>query len=99
MQFSLIFVLALALIAERICPRASKVRASVQKLLFWNGSIRLFMEGYLDIALFSMLNIYEEYKIEGLIVIDVSNITAYCMLALCGGVPIVLLIHGFIFRK
>ena len=38
-------------------PKASVLRNKVSAYLYWNGSIRFMMEGYMDIVLFSLMNI------------------------------------------
>ena len=47
--------LLLYLLAKAV-PKAGVLRNKVSSYLYWNGSIRFFMEGYMDFALFSLVN-------------------------------------------
>ena len=47
----LLFILA------KIIIKISKVKSKVARYLYWNGSIRFFMEGYFDFLLFAMINV------------------------------------------
>ena len=69
------------------------VRQRVQYNLFWNGSLRIFMEAYLDIAVMSLLNIHEVVWPEGLEAVRFSNLQSYIILALCVTLPLLLLCH------
>jgi len=50
-HLSAIFLLLVLYLLARCCPRANRWREKVQYYLFWNGSIRLFMEAYMDLKI------------------------------------------------
>ena len=83
----------------RCSQRADTIRQKVQIYLFWNGSIRLFMEAFLDFALFSMLNISQIQWIAGLASVEASNVLSYIIFTLCALVPIILCVFAFCKRK
>ena len=68
-----------------------KQRKSVQNYLFWSGSIRMFIEAYLDLVLFSLLNITSIYWPDGLEFVLSSNWMSYVIYTLCVIIPLVLL--------
>ena len=60
LHFSVILVLIFVYLMARCCACAARLHTRVQYYLFWNGSIRLFMEAYMEFALFALMNIHEE---------------------------------------
>jgi len=51
------FVLLALLLLARCSARAKAWSNSLHYFLFWNGSIRLLMEGYTEFLLFALLNV------------------------------------------
>ncbi len=41
----------------KLCPKARCVADKAEEYVFWNGSMRFFMEGYLDFCMLSLLNV------------------------------------------
>ena len=56
---ALCFVHLLLIGLAKLCPKTSFLSDKVRYYLYWNGSIRFFMEGYLDFALLALLNVNE----------------------------------------
>ena len=38
-------------------PKVNPVRRKVSLYLYWNGTIRFFMEGYMDFAFYALMNL------------------------------------------
>ena len=53
----LTFLWLLLLLLAKIAPKTSFLSNKVRRFLIWNGSIRFFMEGYLDFALMALINV------------------------------------------
>lgn len=47
----------LLLFVAKAIPKTSCLNDKVKRYLYWNGSIRFFMEGYLDFALMALINV------------------------------------------
>ena len=86
-------------VIEKICKCAKRIRAKLEEIVLWNSSIRVFMSGYIDICLFSMINIAEILWIDGLDIVKASNIMSFSMVVICSLVPFVLLGHAYLRRK
>ena len=56
-QISLVFVHMLLYLVAAAIPKAGGLRNKVSAYLYWNGSIRFMMESYMDIVLFSLMNV------------------------------------------
>ena len=67
--------------------------------LFWNGSIRLYMEAFLDACLFTTINMVEMEWPEGIHIVTVSNWLAYISFGFCSTLPIILSIYLCANRK
>jgi len=92
LHLSLFLVLLIMISFSRFNARCRRYRGKLESHLFWNGSIRLFMEAYLDFALFSMLNIRSMEWPEGLLAVSASNYLACICFGLCASVPFILVI-------
>ena len=68
-------------------------KKSMNSYLFANGSLRLFMEAYLNLTLFSFLNMYELEWIEGIPASTASNIFAMFVSATVCILPVFILIY------
>ena len=94
LHFSLVIVMLILYFIGAQSQRVSSLNNKLKNYLFWNGSIRLFMEAYLDFALFSMLNISEIQWPEGQVIVAISNYLSYVLLGLCGFIPTILCIFA-----
>ena len=56
-QTSLVFVHMLLYLVAAAIPKTGVLRNKVSAYLYWNGSIRFMMESYMDIVLFSFMNV------------------------------------------
>ena len=92
-QVSLFFVFILVWILAKCCKRIRNTKEKLRYYLFWNGTIRIFMEGYLDFTLMSLLNIREIFWQENLLSVTICNYFAIVMTCLCGLIPIILFIY------
>ena len=91
---SLLPLILIFWVIEKICKCAKRIRAKLEEIVLWNSSIRVFMSGYIDICLFSMINIAEILWIDGLDIVKASNIMSFSMVVICSLVPFVLLGHA-----
>ena len=58
LQISLLSLIILIVIFERsCCSRLKKLRNKLSNFVFWNGTIRIFLEVYLELFLFSLMDI------------------------------------------
>ena len=98
-HFSLITILLILYLITRCCKRLTKARDWMKYYLFWNGSIRLFMEAYLELVLFALLNVSEvDWAYPGLKSIRASNYSSYVILGLCCTLPLLLLGLAYCYR-
>ena len=66
------------------------VRQKLQKMLFWNGLIGLFMELYMELGLLSMYNLNKlEWK-SGSTLYTASNVLAIVSMALVSALPLLM---------
>lgn len=56
-QISLVFLHMLFYLLAAAVPKTSIIKNKVSAYLYWNGSIRFMMESYMDIVLFSLMNV------------------------------------------
>ena len=61
--------------------------------MYWNGTIRIFMEGYIDLTLFAMLNINEIFWNEDIKAVSVCNWISIIILGLSMAMPLIMLIY------
>ena len=90
MHFSFFPLLILLPIITRCIPKLGSKIAPLKDYLFWNGTIRMFMEAYLEFCIFSMMNIRELKWIENQTTISVNNFLCLFMIALVVLIPFVL---------
>ena len=88
LHFAFIPILILLPILSRCIPKIKPKIAPMQNYLFWNGTIRLFMEAYLEFCLFALLNISALSWPEGLECVELSNWLAIVLVALTIAIPI-----------
>ena len=82
--------LLLALLAK-VVSRTQRIRDKVSSYLYWNGSIRFMMEGYMDFCLFTLINLKELKWNDPFFAIHASNIFAIVLIVLLIGLPIFLI--------
>lgn len=85
--FALIWILA------RLSKHVKILKDKLQYYLFWNGTIRIFMEGYLDFTLMSLLNLRDIFWDDSLISVTICNYFAIVMMSLCVIIPVVLFLY------
>ena len=98
LHFSLIALLLLVCSIKKCLP---KVVTKFQHYLFWNGSIRLFIEVYLDMVLFSLFNLYEAQRTIQLDTeaVFISFWVSIAVMTICTCVPLILLVYFVKHRK
>ena len=78
------FVFVIACGAKRFPKVAGRMHALGNKYLYWNGTIRFLIEGYLDMALFSVMNIAAIDWDTSFIGVNLCNyLTVALLLVLC----------------
>ena len=75
-QFGVVIGLIVLVIAAKKYPKVLDKKKKLRDYLFANGSIRLYMLAYLNLNLFSALNIAEMRWQPGLKVVNLSNVFA-----------------------
>ena len=80
---------------SRCSNRIKLQRNQVRDSLLWHGSIRYFMEAYLDYTMMAMLNIEEVEKVLDFDFIIATNWSSRVTICMCGLIPILLLGHSF----
>ena len=74
LQLSLISLLPIIFSLEKCCfPKLRSSRQQLVYFIFWNGSIRIFLELFLELFLFSLLNLAELESDSGNEGIEASN--------------------------
>ena len=73
--------------------RITSLKDKLRYYLFWNGTIRIFMECYLDFTLMSLLNLREMFWQENLMAVTICNWFAIVMTVLCFVIPIILFVY------
>ena len=81
------------LLARCCCPKMQKHVDSLGSYLYWTGSMRLFVEGYMDIALFTFMNLkHVEWDSE--VAVNVaSTLAASFLLVIIVVLPVAVLIY------
>ena len=80
-------VLILILVAKR-SRHVKIVSDKAGAYLFWNGSIRFLMEGYLDFCLFAMMNAVAMDWSEQFLIVTICNYVTIFMLGIIIGFPV-----------
>ena len=89
-----IFYVLLVWPASKLCPKVAKITKKLRGFLFWNGTMRFFIESYMDIALFTMLNLKEYEWDYDFSLITASHVLAFVMVVVITLGPVALLV-GF----
>mmetsp|Transcript_20920 Transcript_20920/g.28177 ORF Transcript_20920/g.28177 Transcript_20920/m.28177 type:complete len:315 (-) Transcript_20920:320-1264(-) len=92
-QFGLVFVFIILFFAVRKYPKHTDKKDKLKNYLFSNGTVRLYMLAYLNLCLFSLLNISEMRWIDGIKAQAASNVISIMIFASTIIVPIVLLAY------
>ena len=82
-------------LVARMVSKANRLKSKVANYVYWNGSIRFFMEGYFDFVMFALINfkmINWEITNEDFWAVTLSNILASVLLILSLSLPIILII-------
>ena len=85
------FIILLYL-AARKSTKLNKVKDKASSYFFWNGSFRFLMETYLDICLFSLLNLRFLDWSGDFLLITICNYSAYFLVGVVTIFPIFVLI-------
>ena len=80
-------------IASKLCKRGKKIRKKMSKYFFWNGLIRLWMEAYFDLILYSIINEETLFWDRKLFYLTVSNILSLICLGLSSVLPLIFLLY------
>ena len=96
-HFALVIPHFLLFIVARMISKVNKLKSKVSNYVYWNGSIRFFMEGYFDFFMFSMINlkmIMTDWDVisEDFWAVSSSNVLACTLIALSLSLPIILVI-------
>ena len=91
-QFGFVALHFLLYLLAKAIPKTDRLREKVSSYLYWNGTIRFVMEGYMDIVLFSMLNIEDLNWEDSFWAVKVSNYLAIVLTAVLSGLPIFFII-------
>lgn len=90
--FALVLVyLALQPVAKKCGGRVRKARNAIGKRLFWNATIRFFVEAYLQFAMQALLNLKTMQSYDGLGNLYYNNVFAIMMAIAVVVLPIVLI--------
>lgn len=87
-QISLVAVHVLLYLLAKAVQKAGTLRNKVARYLYWNGSIRFMVESYLDIVLFSLLNVKSLDWSSPFWEVHASNLTAIALTAVFCGLPL-----------
>ena len=75
-----------------ICPKVEKRTVKFRNLLFWGGTSRFFIESYVQITLYTLLNLKEFEWDKDFPLITLSDVLSIVSLAAIVTLPIVLVI-------
>ena len=87
-QIGFVVLHFLLLLLTEAIPKVGVLKNKVYRYLYWNGSIRFMMEGYMDIVLFSLLNIESMNWDDTFWAVTASNYIAIALTVLLCGLPI-----------
>ena len=87
-QIILVFLHVLLYLVAKAVPKAGGVKNKVSAYLYWNGSIRFMMEGYMDLMLFSLMNVKFLDWSSDFWAVEVSNYMAIALTTILCGLPI-----------
>ena len=77
----------------KLCPKVKKVTDKLKNFLLWNGSIRFFIESYIQITLFTVLNLKAFEWDADWTLISLSHVLAIVSMAVVTLLPIALIIY------
>ena len=94
-HFALVIPHFILFIVARLISKVNRLKSKVANYVYWNGSIRFFMEGYFDFVMFSLVNykmIGWEIMSEDFWAVSMSNVLACALLFFSLALPIVFII-------
>ena len=92
LHFSFVIPHFILFIISRLISKVDRLKSKVANYVYWNGSIRFFMEGYFDFVMFSMINLKKiDWEIinEDFWAVTLSNVVACVLLFFSLSLPIV----------
>ena len=90
-----LFVLYWALrLLQKACPKVKKANDKLGDYLFWNGTLRLFMELYMEVTLLTLFNLKVIDWETGFKAVFFNNLFVIIMTGAVLVVPIILLIFA-----
>ena len=93
LHFCLAVVHLLLFVLAKIIIKVSKVKSKVARYLYWNGSIRFFMEGYFDFLLFALINVKHLNWSGAFWEVTVCNILSWTIIGLVTLLPLWIFIY------
>ena len=100
LHFVLALVHVLLFVLAKVIIKVSKVKSKVARYLYWNGSIRFFMEGYFDFLLFALINVKYLNTDDGAFwEVTFSNIFSWVLISFVSLIPLWLFIYLMINRN
>ena len=82
-------------IVARMISKVNRLKSKVANYVYWNGSIRFFMESYFDFVMFSLINFKKiDWEIinEDFWAVSLSNVLACVLLTFSLILPIIFII-------
>ena len=80
-------------ILSTCCSPISRIDQFLRSYVFFNGSIRLFMEAYLDMMLFALLNLVESPRLDFIASVKASHYLSIAVVILSLAIPVMLIVH------
>ena len=99
LHFVLALVHVLLFVLAKVIIKVSKVKSKVARYLYWNGSIRFFMEGYFDFLLFALINVKYLNTDGAFWEVTFSNIFSWVLISFVSLIPLWLFIYLMINRN
>ena len=91
-HFALVPIALLLMLIGKYCPKFRPISNKVHRYVFWSGSMRFFMEGYLDFCLCSLMNLKTLDWSEQFIAVTICNYAAIFITVLVCLFPFFILI-------
>ena len=92
-QIVLVTLHVLVWLCNKYCDNFNWLESKIARYLYWNGSIRFFMEAYLDFVMFSLLNIKTMSELDDrFVIVKASNILSIILLTVSMILPIAMCI-------
>jgi hypothetical protein len=85
---ALFIISFLLFLLSKLIPKASLLNSKLSKYLYWNGMTRFFIEAYMDIALFTALNLQRVDWSTDFFEVNFNNCIAVGLMVFIGFLPI-----------